>query len=123
MRRMLPLLVGILMALWAGPGTASAGDPQGAPATQALESLSPEDQVRARENLDRWGQLTPEEQQRVRENYERWKQLSPAGAGEPRDLPQAAPGRSAAHPGEFPTLAAVEPRGAIEVARAAGSLE
>ena len=44
---------------------------------QGLESLTPEDQGRVRENLERWKQLTPEERHRVRENFEHWKQLSP----------------------------------------------
>lgn len=72
------VFVGILMLLWAAPGGVVAGAPQGAvPPLRGLESLSPEDQARVRENRERWQRLPPQERQRVRENYERWQRLSP----------------------------------------------
>ncbi len=67
------VLAGILALL--GPGLA--GPALGAGAGPDPRSLTPEEQSRIRENLERWRHLSPQEQQRIRENYERWRQLSP----------------------------------------------
>ncbi|HTU02598.1 MAG TPA: DUF3106 domain-containing protein, partial [Candidatus Sulfotelmatobacter sp.] len=65
----IPRALVVLAAVLLLAGTCLAGQP--VQPVQGLDSLTPEEQARVRENLERWQQLSPEERQRIRENYQR----------------------------------------------------
>ena len=58
-----------------GPGRATAQDQE--PPIEGLDKLSPDEQARVRQNLERWKRMTPEQRQRAIENYRHWKSMTP----------------------------------------------
>jgi hypothetical protein len=65
-----------LLAATVAVGTAWAGEPNAGPPTpDAWQSLSPEQQVRAREHYQRFQALPAPDRERVHQAYRRWQDL------------------------------------------------
>lgn len=78
MTRALAACVGLWAVLAAAQAPVEQGRSSLSPERRAaLEALSPEEQARAKRNLERWRALPPEEKAALRETLQAWKALPP----------------------------------------------
>ena len=70
------LLVAAFVLL--APGAAGAQAPPASdPPIEGMDKLTPEEQARVRQNLERWRMMSPEQRERAVENYRHWRSLGP----------------------------------------------
>src|SRR5262244_1899003 len=74
MRPLLLLLTVSMLAL-APAGWAQTNTPGGDPPIAGMDKLSPDEQARVRQNLERWKSMTPAQRAQVLQDFQRWNDL------------------------------------------------